>query len=145
MAGAGKHSSSEITIGYDDSPGGTLRQIENSVLTMSGIKIEAPNQLTHAYGDSWEESTPTGMRKVPAITLTGFFDDTATTGPHTVLRVGDNDVDPNGATRTLVVVFGNSKTFTVETRLQSYEVLGKNGNLTEYASVIQPSGSAAWT
>lgn len=142
---AGKHSSSEVTITYDSSPGGSGVAITNSVLTMSGIKIEAPQQLSHAFGDSWEESTPTGMRKVPAITMTGFYDDTATTGPHTVLRVVDGDVDPQGSTRTLVVVFGNSVTFTVETRLMSYEVLGKNGNLTEYAAVVQPTGSAAWS
>ena len=142
---AGKHSSSEVTIGYDDAPGGSLRQIEQSVLTMSGVKIEAGQQLSHAYGDSWEESTPTGIRKVLPITMTGFFDDTATTGPHTVLRVVDGDIDPTGSTRTLTVVFGNSKTFTVETRLVSYEVLGKNGNLTEYAAVIQPTGAGTWS
>ncbi len=142
---AGKHGSHEVTITYDDAPGGTGRAITNSVLTMSGVKIEAPLQLSHAFGDTWEESTPTGMRKVPAITLTGFFDDTATTGPHTVLRVGASDADPQASTRTLVVVFGNSVTFTVETFLLSYEVLGKNGNLTEYAAVIQPTGSATWS
>lgn len=142
---AGKHGSAEVTIGYDDAPGGSLRQIENFVTSLSGIKVESETQLTHAFGDAWEESTPTGVRKVPPITIGGFFDDTATTGPHTVLRVVDGDVDPNGTTRTLTVVFGNSKTFTVETRLTSYEVLGKNGKLTEFVAVIQPTGAGTWT
>lgn len=141
----GKHASSEVTITYDDAPGGTGRAMQQAVLTMSGIKIEAATQLSHAFGDAWEESSPSGMRKVPAITLTGFFDDTATTGPHIVFRVVDGDIAPEASTRTLVVVFGNGVTFTVETRLVSYEVLGKNGNLTEYAAVVQPTGSAAWS
>lgn len=141
--GAGKHSSSEVSIQYDASPGGSLTPVTQSILTMSGIKIEAPQQLSHAFGDAWEESTPTGMRRVPPITVTGFFDDTASTGPHVIFK--DPDYDPQAATRTLVVGFGNSVTFTVETRLVSYEVLGKNGNLTEFAAVIQPTGSAAWS
>ena len=142
---AGKHGSSEVTIGYDDAPGGSLRQIENFVTSITGVKVESGMENTHAFGDAWEESTPTGVRKVAPITVGGFFDDTATTGPHTVLRVVDGDVDPNGSTRTLTIVFGNSKTFTVETRLVSYEVVGKNGNLTEFQAVIQPTGQGTWS
>ena len=141
--GAGKHGSSEITIAYDDAPGGTPVTITNGVLTMSGVKIEAAQQLTHAYGDSWEESTPTGMRKVPPITMHGFFDDTLVTGTHIVMKVTDADVSVQGSTRTLTVVFGNSVTATGETRLVSYEILGKNGNLTEFEAVVQPTGT--WT
>jgi hypothetical protein len=73
---AGKHGSSEVTISYDSTPGGSPVAITNGVLSISGIKIESMQQLTHALGDSWKESTPTGMRFVPAITMTGFFDDT---------------------------------------------------------------------
>lgn len=140
---AGKHGSTEITIAYDASPGGSPITITDGVLTISGIKIEAAQQLTHAFGDSWEESTPTGMRKVPPITMHGFFDDTATTGTHIVMKVTDADVSVQASTRTLTVVFGNSVTAAGETRLVSYEVLGKNGNLTEFEAVVQPTG--AWT
>lgn len=140
---AGKHGSFEFTISYDASPGGALIPIQNGVLTISGVKIEASQQLTHAYGDSWEETTPTGMRKVPAITMSGFFDDTPVTGIYIVMRVTDADVDPNGSTRTLVVVFSNTNvTFTTETRLISSEIAGKNGNLTDFTAVVQPTGAA---
>lgn len=140
---AGKHGSSEVTIAYDASPGGSPVSITNGVLSMGGIRIEAAQQLTHAYGDSWEESTPTGIRKVPAIAMHGFFDDTPVTGTHIVMKVVDGDVDPNGSTRTLTVVFGNSVTAAGETRLTHYEILGKNGNLTEFDAMVQPTG--AWT
>lgn len=142
---AGKHGASEITVTYDSTPGGSGVAITNHVLEMDGAEIENVLQLSDAYGDSWEESTPTGKRRVPPIKIRGFFDDTASTGPHTVLRVTDDDKDPNGSTRTLVIVFGNSVTFTVETRLKSYKVMGKNGNLTEFEAVVQPTGSATWS
>lgn len=143
---AGKHGSSELTITYDDS-GGVARAITNGVLTIGAMKIVAKQQMTMAFGDSWEESTPTGIRSVPPITMTGFFDDTATTGTHVVMRVVDADIDPNGSTRTLTVVFSaqSGSTFAGETRLADYEVLGKNGNLTEFSATVQPTGVWAWS
>lgn len=140
---AGKYGSQSITVSYDDGPGGSLQAITNHVLTMSGVKVVSAMQLSHAYGDSAEESTPSGMTKVEPITLTGFWDTTASTGPHVVL--GTPDDGPQDATRTLTIVFGDSKTFSAETRLVSYEVLGKNGNLTEFAAVIQVTGAHTWS
>ena len=140
---AGKYSSQSITVTFDDAPGGTGRAVTNHVLTMSGVKVTSAMQLSHAFGDSAEEHTPSGMTKVDPITLTGFWDTTATTGPHVVF--GTPDDGPQDDTRTLVIVFGDSKTFTVETRLVSYEVLGKNGALTEFSAVIQPTGAHTWS
>lgn len=143
---AGKHGSSEWTITYDSSPGGSGVAMQNHILEIDGLEIESMQQLIDAYGDSWEESAPTGKRRVPQIKIKGLFDDTASTGPHTVFRVVDGDTDPNGSTRTLVAVVSNTSiTFTVETRLKSYKVLGKNGNLTEYEAVVQPTGAATWS
>lgn len=140
---AGKHGSSEITIQFDDGPGGTLRTITNFILTMGAIRLTSNMQASHAFGDSWEESLPTGMSKVDDITLTGFHDDTATTGPHVVFIAPDTS--PQASTRTLTIGVGNSKSFTVECYLMSYAVLGKNGNLTEFEAVIRPTGAGTWS
>ncbi len=142
----GKQGSASVTIAYDGSPGGAPVSIQNGVLTISGIKITSMTQLTHALGDAWEETSSTGMRKVDPITMTGFFDDTLVTGTHVVLQVTDADVDPNGATRTLTVAFSANAGSTVagETRLVSYEVIAKNGNLTDFSAVVQPTGTWAW-
>ena len=140
---AGKHGSSEITISYDDGPGGSLRAVTNFILTMGAIKITSTMQPSHAFGDAWEESLPTGMKKGDPVTLTGFWDDTATTGPHIVFI--DPDDGPQDSTRTLTIVFGNSKQVTMETYLVSYAVLGKNGMLTEFEAVIQPTGALTWS
>ena len=139
---AGKYGSQSWTVQYDDAPGGSLTTITNHVLSMSGVKITSAMQLSHAFGDSYEESTPTGMVKFDTITIEGFWDTTASTGPHVVFAVPDDG--PQDSTRTLTVVPGDSKTFTVETRLVSYEVLGENGNLTKFRAVVQPTGSASW-
>ena len=71
-----------------------------------------------------------------------FWDDTATTGPHTVFLAPDDG--PQDSTRTLTVVFGDSKTWTSEGYLVSYEVIGKAGNLTEFVAVLQQN-SGAWS
>lgn len=139
---AGKHSSSEITISYDDGPGGTLRAITPYITSMSGIKITSNMQKSTAFGDTIEKMLPTGLQIFAQITLTGFFDDTATTGPHVVFLTPDTN--PQGATRTLTIVIGNSKTWTGEGFLVSYEVLGKNGALTEFAAVLQQN-TGAWS
>lgn len=144
---AGKHGSSEVTISCDDAQGGTLRAVTPYVTTVSGIKITAASQLITAFGDTWDKNSPTGVKKVEPITLGGFFDDTATVGPHVVFLTPDTTIyDGTTATsRTFTIVFGNSKTFTVECLLSSYEVMGKNGNLTEYQAVLTPTGTGTWS
>lgn len=142
---AGKHGSSEITISIDDAPGGSLQAMTQHILTIGGAKIENVTQPSHAFGDSWEEMLATGFARVPQITVTGYFDDTATTGPHTVFQVKTADRSPQASTRTVALGFGNSTSFGGEAIMASYEVLGKNGALTEFAAVIQPVGAWAWT
>ena len=110
---------------------------------MSGVKLTSAMAPSHAMGDSWEESTPTGMVKMEDMTLSGQWDTTATTGPHVVFLTPDDG--PQDSTRTLVVVFGDSKTMTVETRLMSYEVRANTGDLTTFEAVIKPTGAPVWS
>lgn len=140
---AGKYGSASITVTLEDGPGGTARAITGHVLTMGGIKITAELQDSDAFGDTWAESTPTGKKKLEPLDLTGHWDTTATTGPHVVLIAPDDGPQDDG--RELVVVFGDSKTMTVDVRLASYEVLGKNGELTEFAAQLVPTGAAVWS
>lgn len=142
---AGKHGSSEITFSIDDAPGGSPTTMTNYIRTISGVKIENVTEPSHAFGDSWEEMLATGFARVPAITVTGYFDDTASTGPHTVFQVKSADRSPQASTRTVAIGFGNSTSFGGEAIMASYEVLGKNENLTEFSAVIQPTGTWAWT
>lgn len=139
---AGKHGSSEITISYDDGPGGSLRVITPYVTSLGGIKLTSNMQRSTVFGDTLEKMLPTGMSVIAQLTISGYFDDTATVGPHVVFIAPDTS--PQASTRTLTIVIGNSKTWTGEGYLVSYEVLGKNGNLTEYAAVLQQN-TGAWS
>jgi hypothetical protein len=141
---AGKHGSPEVTISYDDGPGGAPVVLTNFVMELGGAKIEVKNQPSTAFGDAWEEHTPTGMRSSPAIKVAGQFDNAAG-GPHATLAPKDADATPTALTRTLAIGFGDGKTFTVETRLVDYEVAAKNGALTDFTATVQPTGAAVWT
>lgn len=140
---AGKYGSASVTISYDDSPGGTLRDMTAHILTIGGTKIEALTEETSPFGTASEAHTPTGKTRTPDIAIEGLFDTTATTGPHVVF--GTPDDGPQDATRTLSIVYGDSKTFTIETRLVDYEVLAQNGALTRYRATIRQAGAGAWS
>src|SRR6185295_20111513 len=99
---AGKHSSSEITIAYDDGPGGTPRTITSFILTMGSVKLTSNMEVSTAYGDTVTKMLPTGLQTIDPIDLEGFWDDTATTGPHVVFIAPDTN--PQGTTRTLTIV-----------------------------------------
>lgn len=138
---AGKYGSASVTCSYDDG-GGVARNVVQFILDLGGVKITQNSEESHAFGDAWAEATPVGVGKVDDIELSGFWDTTATTGPHVVFLTPD--ADPNGTLRTLLLGFGDSKTFTVETRLISYEVTGSRGNLTKFKAVARPSGTPTW-
>lgn len=140
---AGKYGAGSVTVTYDDAPAGTGRVVTNHILEMGGIKITSALESSHAFGDLWEESLPSGLAKLEDITLGGFWDTTATTGPHVVFLAPDDG--PQDGTRTLVVVFGDGKTMTVETYLMSYEVIGNNGALTKFSATLRPTGAAVWS
>jgi len=142
----GKYGSADVTVSYDNAPGAAATPVvlTNFVMELGGAKIEVRHQTSHAFGDRWEEHTPTGLRGCPAIKVSGLFD-TTTGGPHDTLKVTDADADPNAGTRTLTLGFGDGKTFTVETRLVDYEVAAKNAALTAFNATVQPTGAAVWT
>lgn len=141
----GKQGSKEVTVTYDDAPGGTPRVITGFILELGGAKIVVETEESTAFGDAWREYCATGMRSSPDIPVSGHFNTTLVTGPHVTLRPVDGDAEPEGLTRTLAIVFGDGKTFTVETRLAEYEVAGQNGNLTRFNALIRPSGAAVWS
>ena len=140
---AGKYGSASVTVSLEDGPGGTPRAIGNHILTMGGVKITSILEKSTAFGDSWEESTPVGMKRLEPLTLEGLWDTTATTGPHVVLQAPDDGPQDDG--RELVVVFGDAKTMTVDVRLESYEVLPQVGALTRFRAQLVPTGAAVWS
>jgi enhancing lycopene biosynthesis protein 2 len=140
---AGKYGPASVTVTLEDGPGGTARNLQNFTLEGISVKTTSLTADTTALGDSFEEHTPIGVRRVEPITLTLIWDTTGTTGTHAVLNAVDDG--PQDDTRELVVVFGDSKTFTVGTRLTSYEVIAQNGNIQTCVAELLPTGAGVWS
>lgn len=141
----GIQSSSEVTVSIEDSPGGTARQIKNFLMELGGATIEVETTESTAFGDAWREHSPTGIRNCPDIPMSGHFDTTATTGPHVTLRPVDADAAPTSVGRELIIVFGDSKTFTVTGHLVRYTAAAVGGNLSKFDALFRPSGAAVWS
>ncbi len=139
----GKYGPASVTVNYDDAPGGTPRAVHDFILNGINAKLIARMMQSDGLGDAFEEHLPTGKKAVDPITLEGMWDTTATTGTHAVFQAPDDD--PQDLTRTLTVVFGDTKTFTVETRLMSYEVMAANDVIQKFRAELQPTGTATWT
>lgn len=143
---AGKHSPSEVTVTFDDAPGGTPRIITPYVLTIGNLSIESITQQTNPFGVSNQSFTPVGITKNADIAIGGIFDDTATLGPHIVFQVGAADIAPSSVGRVLAIVTANTpRTFTITVHLVKYDVLLKKDNLTEYQALVRQKGAGVWS
>ena len=140
---AGKYGPSSVTVTLEDGPGGTARALTNFILEGISAKMTAQVMETTALGDSFTEQTPTGLKTVETITLTCIWDTTGTTGTHVVLGTVDDGPQDDG--RELVVVFGDSKTFTVDVRLASSEVVATMGSIQTIVAELVPTGAGVWS
>lgn len=138
-----KYGSPQVTITLDDS-GGTPRVITGFVMQIGSLKITNNTQAATAFGDSWEKTLVTGLRKGAAIALSGLYDDTALVGTAATLQVTDADAVP-GFTRTLTVGIGGGHSYAAEVILQDASINPKTGNLTEYAATLLPTGTIVIT
>jgi len=137
-----------VTVTIEDAPGGTARIITPYVQTIGGIKVESITQQTNPFGTASEAHSPVGMTRTPDIAIAGFHDDTAVLGPHVVFGTAASwalDIAPASVGRELVILAATGATFTIQVHLVSYEVLPKNGALTEYVALVRQMGAGAWS
>ena len=87
-----QYGSNALRIDFDNSSASPIN-MSNYIREFNGMSIEALLQESHAFGDTWFESTWTGIKKLDDIVLGGYYDDTATTGPEAIFNA-------LGATRT---------------------------------------------
>lgn len=125
----------DLAISIDDS-GGTPRVMTPYIREIGGFKIEQIIQEAHSFGDSWVEHLLTGLRRAGDITLRGFYDDAATTGPDVVFGTMTGP-------RTVVITWGAAKTSTFEALVVSYERSPRLNELTMFEVVLRPSGAVA--
>lgn len=133
-----KYGSSSVTINVDDS-GGVARDLTNYITKMSALELEALLEESTAYGDAWIEFLAAGLRKMNPIQLEGFYDDTATSGPHVVLS--DLPTGPASITKTITVVWGGAKSTAVEVLIAKYQRQAEPGKITRFQASLQPTGT----
>ena len=139
---AGRFGSPSVTIVIDDGPGGSGQTFTTFVTGEVAAEIIAHTEEVTAMGDASKKFAPTGLLESPAFTVSGPWDTTGSTGPHVVLLAPDNG--PQDATRTVVLTYGDSKVFTVESILIRYKVSATVNGLSTFEGEFLPAQVGTW-
>lgn len=115
---------------------GTWNDMSALIDEISGVKKEALLALTHGFSASYEQSSPVGVFKIDPITISGFYNDVASTGPHALF--GDANV---GTERVAKVYVATNESVKFDVIVQSYERMPKRNELTRFTVVLQPTGA----
>ena len=105
-------------------------------------EVESVQERTDGLGDSWEASSPTGIRKATFAQEGAFFDDT-TNGIHDAFKAS------TGTSRVVCLGFAGNVIGRVFAGLEgayghAYKVLGKLGNLTRADVEYTVTGELNW-
>jgi hypothetical protein len=123
-----KYSSKDL----DLSVGGT--SMKAHILDDVTLSVEIGTEESTAFGDTWQQNISTGIKKAAPITVGGYYDDTATTGP-------DVKFNTLGTTIAIIINWGGSKTSTFSAIVQKYDRLGKVNGMTRYVATLLPTGT----
>lgn len=132
-----KYGSKDLVIKVDNSAG-TLVDLTQYIDTINEVNVGARLQDATTFGDQWVEQIFTGLREAQPVTIEGFYDDTATSGPDAVLYGGGAAL---GQVRTLEITWGGTKTTTVETVITNYVRRATRGELTRFTCTLTPTGA----
>ncbi|KKL83225.1 hypothetical protein LCGC14_1976880 [marine sediment metagenome] len=128
-----KYGSDDLKVEVDNASD-TLVDLSQYVDEIDGVDIEALIQESHAFGDAWVEQLYSGVNRVAPITLAGFYDDTVTVGPNAILNA-------LGATRTLKITWGSTKTTSVECVITNYRRLPVRNESTRFSCTLTPTAA----
>lgn len=128
-----KYGPADFVVSLDDT-GGSPVDMTQYVDDVSSIDITAIIEESHGFGKSWAEQLYSGVKRMEPVTFSGFFDDTASTGPDVVFNAP-------GETRTMLLTLGGSKTVSTEAIITTYtRTPGRNAS-TRYSVVLTPTGT----
>ena len=131
-----KFGSDNLVISIDDS-GSVARDLSDHITEFGGIDIEALIEESHAFGDTFVEQLFSGVKRLADISVRGFYDDVATTGPDAVFRGGEGDQ------RTVSITWGGSNITAGEAIIKNYRRLAVRGESQKYEAILSPTG--IWT
>ena len=116
-----------------------FQDISQSVMTISGVKLEAITEESDAFGDSWIENLYTGIRRMGSLVLGGIYDDVAASGPMAIF----GNASDIGAERVVKINVGTTASGVLKTDVivKSFERQISRGALTRWETELLPSGA----
>lgn len=128
------YGSDDVVIEFDVTDGGSLTDISQYIQSINGIDVESIMEMSHTFGDAWEEHLPVGVKKMGEITLEGLYDDGANVS-------GAFFTSAHTQTRTFKITYGSTKTTSVETWITKRSRKPQRNALTRFSVTLQPTGT----
>jgi hypothetical protein len=100
------------------------------------VKIAAILEESHPFGTTWFEALAVGIKRMEDLTLGGFYDDTATSGPDA--KYGGAAI---GTTVAVVITYGSTKTTSFNGIIADYERRLVRNQLHRYTVTLRPTGT----
>jgi hypothetical protein len=129
-----KYDSSNVKVEFDNS-GGNLINMTSYVDGNFELGNTVETVESTCFGDTWRAHLA-GLKDSGTITISGWYDDTATVGPDAIFN-------SLGSTRTLKVTWGGSKTSQQEVTITGYKRTASVGTLTRYEVTLLGAGALA--
>lgn len=124
-------SSVVITLGGQD--------ITQHVQSINGFEVEALTVDSMSLGDSWQEVLPTGTKRASDVVLSGYYDDTATTGVKALM--GTVAAGPAASSQALVITWGGSNTSTMQVFNVKFTRVATKNEITKYETTLRITGA----
>lgn len=121
-----------------DNSGGTPVDLSDYIETLGGFKVTPIIEEHTPAGSSWVGRVFTGIKNGEPVPCTGWYDDTADTGPVAVLN-------SPGSERTLTVTWGSTNTRSAEVLLGSFNIVAKSEAMTRFEIELLPNGEVSDT
>lgn len=116
----------------------TFNAIGQYITEWSGYNPQAFLQESHAFGDAWKEQLFSGFQMADDITIGGFYEDTAATGPHALFGT----LSHLGNERVIKMGFGTTNAYIkTDVLIRSYSRIPTRGELTKFQLVLAPTGA----
>lgn len=139
-----KYSSVNAILEIDVSDGGALSSGFSAahVTAIGDINFTKGEVVeSTAYGASAYTALQGVITKMDPITIEGFYDDTASTGPDAILNIARIT---HAATRSFSLTLGTGEVITGESWITEYKVTSSVGTYHKYTATITPTGTISW-
>jgi len=135
-----KHGSNEVAFEIDSADGGSLTTGfgTNYVMKISDFVVNREAKESTPFGVTDEQYLIGIIRKREPLTIEGWYDDTATSGPDEVLNIGRRT---HAATRTFLLTFASGKTVGGECWIEKYTRTMEIGEYHGFSAVLRMTGT----